>query len=437
LSNFLARHPGTITRDWKHFVDQGWTAIEKRTAQKEDAKHPNALLPFANEWLGEVGTAMSPQRSANELRDMLGPKLHSPLFKQNQSAEMAKSAKMLMKLFPQRMQRHVKVRCIEAQLMANVDVPIAKDIFFGLVCDSLLAPTADVDAKMGRARARWVVLARKSSIDDAKRDDTWKLIEHMVAEERQFLHTQRIVDERGQDVGSLLDDIVRPKNQDDEDENNTCNGKEAQTQAHADTEAQKTERPKKRSKKSDGSAKGESGSGDAHVDTASTTPEPTRILGWVFAYANSRYHCFLNVALKRLSQWAADWKERNPHDARAPVWSDANCRPKEFALFPSCKTKRRLVSYTWTQLKELLLFPLRCAVEVAVDKKSALVQDLKQQMQELHDASQRNGCGKWTRSSTGGRSRASGRSETTGTCAASRRMASSCASRSQRGVRRR
>ncbi|KAL1500024.1 hypothetical protein AB1Y20_008584 [Prymnesium parvum] len=54
LSNFLARHPGTITRDWKHFVDQGWTAIEKRTAQKEDAKHPNALLPFANEWLGEM-----------------------------------------------------------------------------------------------------------------------------------------------------------------------------------------------------------------------------------------------------------------------------------------------------------------------------------------------------------------------------------------------
>ncbi|KAL1504806.1 hypothetical protein AB1Y20_008580 [Prymnesium parvum] len=93
-----------------------------------------------------------------------------------------------------------------------------------------------------------------------------------------------------------------------------------------------------------------------------------------------------------------DWKhfvdqgwtaiERRTAQKEDAAHPNALLTPKEFALFPSCKTKRRLVSYTWSQLKELLLFPLRRAVEVAADKKSALVQELKQQMQELHDASQ-------------------------------------------------
>ncbi|KAL1507512.1 hypothetical protein AB1Y20_007136 [Prymnesium parvum] len=222
-----------------------------------------------------------------------------------------------------------------------------------MVCDTILSSRSCLQqTKMG-AKERWQMVATKNEISGALCGDAWSRIDTVIAQERNFLETQRVVDELGRDVGSLLDEFVAPK----KPESETSRKRKASVtnSGGAPMAGPSDARAKKRQKNAPGKAKSS--------DKGDTAPEPTLVLGWVFAQCNSRYHCFLTVALQRISLLAREWKQQHPHDRRPAVWRDRNCRPKEFALFPSCKTKRRLVSYTWTQLSEVILLMLRAQMD--------------------------------------------------------------------------
>mmetsp|Transcript_864 Transcript_864/g.1896 ORF Transcript_864/g.1896 Transcript_864/m.1896 type:complete len:101 (-) Transcript_864:220-522(-) len=80
-----------------------------------------------------------------------------------------------------------------------------------MVCDTILSSRSCLQqTKMG-AKERWQMVATKNEISGALCGDAWSRIDTVIAQERNFLETQRVVDELGRDVGSLLDEFVAPK----------------------------------------------------------------------------------------------------------------------------------------------------------------------------------------------------------------------------------
>ena len=152
VANFYAiTHPDEPIVKWKTFYDQIWSALDG---------HQNRFTTVVDDLFARIGTSFSPQLTPNEVRGKLPPKIRFEL-RQNETADMKKSADAHFKLFTYRLHRHLVAQCIECMLRCSA-TPVTESQFFRAIWHCALAAPSELSVAWAKVERTY----KQHTVDD-------------------------------------------------------------------------------------------------------------------------------------------------------------------------------------------------------------------------------------------------------------------------------
>ena len=171
---YVIRNPSAEIASWQTFYNQMWTAVERGK---------NDYTPFVTDLLDAIAESEGVHTDA--MRQRIGEKLQSFEYRQNETAQMKRSASLHFELFRSRLNCYLRTRVIVAQLQ-HMNRPVIEDRVFRKVVDAVLG---DSDTEAVRMSSLETVFTKAlgNDCEPAVVSAMVAVLKKIVTEERRLL----------------------------------------------------------------------------------------------------------------------------------------------------------------------------------------------------------------------------------------------------------